>query len=565
MKIFKLPFYVLLCLLSFSTLIKAQTAIVDTYFNDSTIVDQANTTSIDYSTDSSKFQLQTGEKENLAKGHYAYIVYKGTPPNKNGLLDTVSTNGLRVIDGQPTFISILDQNAGKGGDGTYIVIDLQAVRTIKRVVIKTFAGNSNLRPRAFSIFAGLDTLSMEKVFENPKNDSINAVAAFDPIVAKYIIVSIDIIPNTYNTTISEIEVYGEGYLPEGTLFSSVKEVNRNVNFGTLEFDGNVPGGTSVTFNVRTGSSPQIDSTWSDWSGDITKSGELFNAYEPRKYLQYRATLETKNLLTPVINEVRINYDTLVVASEAVADISPQYIPILKETNFTLTVNASFNANDFGIDTLQILTPSPSELNNVLVNGQPAAYLSKITAKKITIVFNSTIKNTATIQVGITATPYLAENSFITEISSNKVNNNFQQVDSKKTNGTEAWTVITTGVPEKLLVDTKAEPNPFTPNNDGINDKTNLSFFVGNIGEPKGIIGNEKRHLTIKIYDLSGRLVKDLLNNKTSSFAYIADSSVEWDGRDNSGSLVRPGVYIFQVFIDSDNGGEAISKTVVVSY
>ena len=149
--------------------------------------------------------------------------------------------------------------------------------------------------------------------------------------------------------------------------------------------------------------------------------------------------------------------------------------------------------------------------------------------------------------------------------SNKIANNYQQLDSPLNNGVQGWSVVTTGVPEKLIVNSKVAPNPFTPNGDGINDETKITFFLGNIAEPKTLIGKETRNLQIKVYDLTGRFIKNLINEMTASSAFVAENSVVWDGRDESGSLVRPGVYIYQIFIDSDNGGEYLSKTVVVSY
>jgi hypothetical protein len=554
--------------LSFQVIIFSQNAIVDASFGEPESIDSANSFSVDYTTNPGKLQLQSGENENLARNKFAYIVYTGIAPNRNGVTDTAVTNAQKLLDGnKSTFVSILDETTGQGGRGTYIVIDLQALRTVKKVVIFTGGGaNPNLRPRAYSIFAGLDTLSLEKVFENPSNRDSITTALFDPVVAKYVMVVIDIIPaETFLTVISEIEVYGEGFLPEGEYVSSIRTVTKNVNFGALEFDADVPDGTNIIYNFRTGDSQEIDSTWSNWSDNVSTGGSLFNVYEPRKFIQYKVRLTTSNLFTPIIDEIRINYDIINVVSDANSFISPQYSPILAKTEFSLTVQANFDNTDHGIDSLMILTPTPVELMGVTVNGSPVSYLADVKADKITIVFTTTIKTNSTIVVRFTATPFLAVNPFITRISSKNVLNNYQQVNSKAENGVLAWSVVTTGVPDKLIIGAEANPNPFTPNNDGRNDVTKISFFIGNIGEPSQFLEKQFRRLTIKIYDLTGRLVRDLFEADTKSFAYISENSIEWDGRDNSGKLVRPGVYIYQLFINSDDGGDYVSKTIVVSY
>ncbi|MEO8398621.1 MAG: hypothetical protein ABI550_02275, partial [Ignavibacteriaceae bacterium] len=63
----------------------AQSFIADTTF-DLGNVDTTLTQSVDYKSNPGFLQLETGERENLAKIRFAYIVYKANPP-----LDTSRT------------------------------------------------------------------------------------------------------------------------------------------------------------------------------------------------------------------------------------------------------------------------------------------------------------------------------------------------------------------------------------------------------------------------------------------------------------------------------------------
>lgn len=536
-------------------------SIIDSTFTDTTKVDKELSSSVDYTTNPGFLQLETGERENLALNRFAYIVYEGFAPQ-----DTALRRGQRLVDGSkssPSFISILPLNQG-GLPGTYIIIDLQAVRTVKRVEIQTFF-NPQLRPRAYTIFAGLDTVAMERVYQEADNQDILAIAEFNPTVARYIKITIDVLPQNNNTTISEVEVYGEGFLPLGFYYSSVRDVGKRVNFGTLEFDAIIPTGTSVSFNFRTGLNPTVDSTWGLWGNEITESGSLFFVDEPRRYIQYRVRLETNTLETPLVDFIKINYDTMNVISNSNAVISPQFAQILKENEFTYTIETNFDLNDRGIDTLIINTPSPAQLREVLVNNSPVGVLSNVNADRILIFFNSTVKTSGNITVRFVTTPFLGVNPYSATVSSKEIIYNPQKIDSKITDNTEAWSIITVGVPDKLIINANATPNPFTPNNDGLNDFTRLEFFLGNIAEPRDQIGGQIRKITIKIYDLTGKLVRDLYESETGSYAFIAENSIEWNGKNNDGKTVRPGVYIYQIIVDSDNGGENISKTVVVAY
>ncbi|HPO56459.1 MAG TPA: gliding motility-associated C-terminal domain-containing protein [Ignavibacteriaceae bacterium] len=539
-----------------------QSSLIDTTFHLPSQVDSVNSFSVDYKSTPGSLQIEVGEKENLALKRYAFISFGGTPP-----ADTARKNPFKLIDGLKTgsFVEFPSENVG-GRSGSYIIIDLQAVRRVKRVLFFSLGGNINTRVRAFTIYAGMDTtgIGMEKVYVEPDNPVANPEAVFTPVTARYVKIVLDVISTTSSTVISEIEVYGEGYLPVGVFVSSVRKLEKNVNFGAFEFEAEKPTGTQIYYSVRTGDTPAVDSTWSPWSDSSDVSNSFYTVYEPRGYVQYKMRLETSTLETPKVHKVIVNYDTNNVAYNTDAYISPQYAQILSEQTFTLTIDCTFNPNDYGIDTIVVFTPAPSQFQELRLNGVKQTVQYTILGDRIIIVMGTTLKTDAKIEILLKTSPYLAINPFRTIISS-KLKNNPQRVNSKVTDQVDAWSIITVGVPEKIVIGGKATPNPFTPNGDGVNDKTKIEFFVGNIAQPPSILGKEVRAVTVKIYDTTGKLIRDLLDLRTSAYAYIAENSIEWDGRDESGKIVRPGLYIYQIFINSDNGGEYVTRTVVVSY
>lgn len=546
-----------------STFSLPQSSLIDTTFNLPGQADTVNSYSVDYKSVPGSLQLATGENENLALKKYAYVSFAGTPPK-----DTAQQNPLKLVDGNrssPSYIAFPNGSAG-GRPGSYMIIDLQAVRRVKKVAFYNIAKMMTTRVLAFSIYTGMDTtaIAMEKVFQEPDNQIEWPVAEFNPTVCRYVKIVIDAISDLNLVVLSEIEVYGEGYLPDGVFVSSVRPINKNVNFETLEFEGEKPTGTSIYFSVRTGDTPEVSSSWSNWSDSSEVSNSFFSVFEPRSFVQYRFRLGTTSLETPKIHKVKINYDTINVANNTDIFISPQYAQILKEQTFTLNLKTNFLPNDYGIDTITITTPSPSEFVELRVDDVKQSVGVSVAARKIIITLSNTVKSDANIAILIKTTPYLAINPFTTTISS-KLKHNPQRVNSKVTDGIDAWSIVTIGVPEKLIISGKADPNPFTPNGDGINDKTRIAFYLGNIAQPLSLIGKEQRSVTVKLYDLTGRVVRNLYDQRTGSFAFIAEDAIEWDGRDDNGKIVRPGVYIYQIFVNSDNGGEYLTRTVVVSY
>ncbi len=94
----------------------------------------------------------------------------------------------------------------------------------------------------------------------------------------------------------------------------------------------------------------------------------------------------------------------------------------------------------------------------------------------------------------------------------------------------------TTIPVKLeLFDN--HPNPF-------NNETLIRFSLP---------GQE--YLTLQIFNINGRLVRDLVNNNLPA----GQHSVRWDGKDNSGLLVASGTYLYQL----KSSGKQLTKKLML--
>ena len=116
---------------------------------------------------------------------------------------------------------------------------------------------------------------------------------------------------------------------------------------------------------------------------------------------------------------------------------------------------------------------------------------------------------------------------------------WQPVDAGDATALSPGTGMTISAPfsSQLVRDLTVTPNPFTPNGDGTNDETVITFSIGNL--------NAHREIRVQIYDLSGRLVYD---DRRTSFG---DQSIAWRGVDDRGRMVPPGLYLCQVEVDAD--------------
>ncbi|MEN3038547.1 MAG: discoidin domain-containing protein [Candidatus Kryptonium sp.] len=522
--------------------------------NFSTYIDNTLSQGVDASGSSGYLILKTSEQENLARRRRATVTYYGTgePKTSTGDRDTVTGNPMRAIDGDTrTFFQIRP-----GGDGSYVLIDLLALRRINKVIIVTFGLNQALRPRAYTIYVGTDSLQLTRIVQRTDNQDVRTLDIFDPVIARFVKITFDVVDRLSSTVISEIEVYGVGYLSSGEYYSRVIDVGQPVNWGWAEWNAELPEGTGITFQFRTGPTASINDSWSPWSKEISKS-EIIRVTEPRRYIQFKVNLSTTTTETPVLKRLLIFYNKRLVARNIFIEIEPSVVPILRKTEITCNFDVEADDNSLGIDTLIIFTPSPANVESVTLNGNPVAYSAVSTPEYVKIAFQQSIRSSARISVRLSLTLYLDINEFPAVAISRATASNPQFVDTRKRGNLNSWTVLTTDVPERLIVDLRVNPNPFSPNGDGINDNIQISFFLANL--------SVERNLKIQIFDLTGRLVKTIFDGPSKAFAYISSNSFSWDGRDENGKLVRPGVYLLRVAINADSGPESIFKTITVVY
>ena len=109
--------------------------------------------------------------------------------------------------------------------------------------------------------------------------------------------------------------------------------------------------------------------------------------------------------------------------------------------------------------------------------------------------------------------------------------------------------------QKVVDSVDVFPNPFTPNNDGINDRTEIQFTLYKL--------HQARPITVSIFRLDGRRVRDITVDAAGG-----QLTMKWDGRDNSGELVVPGLYVITISAEADAArvaGKKSAKLIGVAY
>jgi len=108
----------------------------------------------------------------------------------------------------------------------------------------------------------------------------------------------------------------------------------------------------------------------------------------------------------------------------------------------------------------------------------------------------------------------------------------------------------------LLAPLEIDSPVFTPHGDGVGDEAEVLITVFQL--------QGQRPVHVRIHDLSGRQVRELSFTPPSP---SGQHRVAWDGRDDSGRLVVPGIYLLRVDLPTDAGASGTSavRTLSVVY
>ncbi|HEY7512358.1 MAG TPA: PQQ-binding-like beta-propeller repeat protein [Vicinamibacteria bacterium] len=93
----------------------------------------------------------------------------------------------------------------------------------------------------------------------------------------------------------------------GTFTSKVRDTETVSSWGRLRWDGQVPEGTRIEIQTRSGNTSSPDTTWSDWSAAQTRSeGEAVQS-ESARFLQLKVTLIGREGTSPVLDSLSTAY------------------------------------------------------------------------------------------------------------------------------------------------------------------------------------------------------------------------------------------------------------------
>ena len=487
--------------------------------------------------------------------------------------------------------------------GGYVSGDL-TVFPVDRVVIFTGRATPGTTVRNLRVHLGKGRLPISNMFVNPQspyvevrdNKQDSVVVAFDPPQQATFV---QVAASEHNTQweVQEIEVYARGYADRGTYVSNRIDLVQPAAWGDLTWTGSIDPEAQVLIRTRSGNTVEptvfwritgrgdqrvrvsraeyddlergeeggttydLDN-WTSWSSpyDFAESaGTPVASLGPRRFLQFKVDFTGGGDAGGRVDFLEFRASTRPAASEVLGEITPIVADLGEATPFTYTLRPFIGARNTGFDHLELTASAARFLSveAVRINQQEVAFTDTLEEHRLAVGFRPLDQQDTGIQVEVdfTAAVFRFGTEFDARVSSSAEPLEVPQLVSPGNATDEVVgdrvTVETTAERGALLAVT-ASQRTVTPNGDGINDDLELVYDIFETTHALGV--------DIEIRDLGGGLVRSY-----PGAGQVGRHAQTWDGRDASGRVVAPGVYLYRVVADADQEqGEQIG-TICVAY
>ena len=438
---------------------------------------------------------------------------------------------------------------------------------------------------------------------------------FDPIKARFFRLQYrragkNEYPANCAAYMGDMQLIGQGYQPEVELTSDLIQLGGSRNLTTIEWDEDSPSGTRVLLQTRTGNSLdtllhyfKADGTevseakykkiriksqkgdiipeevagndWEPWSEPYeVASGSAITSPSPRKYMKVRATLLSDDPNThATLKSVAVNFAEPV-ANSLLGQVIPTRVDSIGvERAFSLVVNMEDQGKPF--DELLLRAPAGMKLSfdperESVLTGSEAIFaeggdVSDLVLAGVQVLgagdslylsLPEVKAGTEVIRVDFRGTLY-STGGRLQALLRGAGDGLWQRVDEKVVR--TSLQLIARPERKQMFGNLVVNPPVFSPNGDRINDEMTLDFTLMLVGSSTAV--------EAEIFDLSGRRMRLLREQRSIS---AGNYSISWDGRDETGAVVAPGLYAVRLKLGGNTDGSGIRdqeiyRTIAVTY
>ena len=507
-----------------------------------------------------------------------------------------------LFDGDPTTFYDPDLHEGTMRSST-LWIDLGATFRINRVRFfpRLDFRNRNRFLQEFTLSAGesLDSLAVSRrlMFFKAPNENTSPLVdkRFDSTEARVLALA----PQVDRAwEIAELEVYSDGTVPVGEYESlPLRALRPDPVWGRVLYEGGDISRAPVIVRTRTGRdrSPLLyyliqgsdlvqysrqgwenapedrrgpvepNPAWSTWE---TVTDGIVRSPSLNRYLQFQVVLPRPGA---GLRELRFEYVYPPIARDLAAEISPTEVRAGVQTLFTLSLEVHLDrtgpssSRDTGFRQLQVRTAAEvGEVRRVRVDDLEVLPFTEVEpGSGFTVNLpRRVVQDGSFLQVEFTATVLHERTRFEVQALDRRTEEGESRVAyqiaraADVDGGPGGGLVVRHGQDAgtlSLISNLRVANALMTPNADGVNDRLELTFTLLKLLEPA--------RLTLEIFTLDGRPVARAWEAEHGAGTLTA----VWDGRDDSGHVVPPGLYLYDLRVHSDDGAERRRGAVGLAY
>lgn len=494
-------------------------------------------------------------------------------------------------------------------DGTSMIIDLGAILPINRIRIQ---GSNEAFLRAYELFVhdgnpeqlreDRPIAFIKQVASNLEQDSPLIDAEIPLQFVRFIRL---ISRSSQEFIIEEAEIFGDGFAPTGSYTSNVIDLGSPANFGKLQLQTSIDSLTGVVLQTRTGIVPdpkvyyrkteifqgeeraeepilpigELEAAdayfslrvadrgtiednvveWSTWSAPYESfDGDLLSPGN-RRYVQFRLRFSSEDARqSAVVENLNFEFSTPTLADELIAEISPGEVTLGEAHTFDYYIRSAFAADNDGFDRIEIATPFASTVSAVELDGVPIDFSVENTDRNhlnIQLTQNRISESGQLLRIRLNGLVTVYGTTFFAKVFDSQKDELGQDVvaGDASPEGESDRLSVQGRLRNELVLDLSVNTSIFSPNGDGINDNLSISYVL--------LRALQEVNVDLSLYDLSGRLVRQLQN----SGAINGPQELQWNGRDDNNNAVAPGLYLLHLSVETDTGLEEQARLISVAY
>lgn len=405
--------------------------------------------------------------------------------------------------------------------------------------------------------------------------------------------------------IAELEVYGEGYVSSALYTSGAFGLGQPSSLGAIRWSGFEDSNAKLSIRTRSGHTADPNrywrftgrgdektfrnaqgvplsaadynnlkgnkaevttdlDNWSSWSGPYDwadRLGTAITSPSPRQFIQVQLDFVPSGLAGAAIDFIEFRVTQPPVAGRVLGEIWPIEVKPGEETAFVYAMRPDFAGGESGFDRLVLKTAGQfTGVDSVRVNEelQDWRLAEPLTDQRLVLAVGrmDRSKTGRVVEVFFTGRVFRFGTVFAAEVFDSQrpleVGQWVEDGDATfRLDGNQRSVGIELG--RAIVSELVLSSQVCTPNGDRVNDEVHIEYTLLELAGTGAV--------EVGIFDLAGRRVRQLYRGADTSGQYAR----RWDGRADGGSVVAPGVYLYRVQVDTDDGPTERSGLVAVAY